>query len=416
MQFETREINSYTRALDVTLEADDLREVEKEIVRRVRRDAEIPGFRKGRAPLPIIKKRYADVIQGEMLDGAISHYYRKVLDESGLEPVAQGNITDIKYESVEDGMAFTVELQVEPEIELKKTKGLKVDREKADVTDDMVTAALEDIQRHFATVKQAEKVEKGHKVVFSMQELDESDLPIVGNKFDDMSVEVGSGEFDELFEEQMIGMTLEDEKVLRKKNEENDQMENYRVKLQKIEEWELPALDDDLVKNLGEEDMETLDQLKERLKTNIADNLKSRSQRQFVDRLIDEALKENPFDAPEAMIENYMEHQIKELRERYKDMQVSDDDLKKQVRPEAVNAVRWYLLKRRIVESEKIDVTMEKVHERIEGLTEDESQRKMFLENKQLVDRLRDEMLDGEVVKFLEENADITEVEPVEKS
>lgn len=148
MQFEVENVDSIKRKIMVKVTPEELSQTEKTVLRKYQKSASIPGFRKGHAPAGIVKRSYGEAIKGDVLESAISEYYQKLMQEIDFNPISQGEIVHIDFENVESGLEFHVELEAEPTIELKKYKGLKVEKETVLVTDDMVNEALAEIQQN----------------------------------------------------------------------------------------------------------------------------------------------------------------------------------------------------------------------------------------------------------------------------
>ena len=328
-------------------------------------------------------------------------------------------IVHIDFENVESGLEFHVELEVEPAVELKKFKNLKVEKETVLVTDDMVDDALAEIQQNFATVKAVDKSKEGHFITFNAQQLGEGDVPVVGRKFDDINVKIGSGDFDADLEKQLVDLEVNQEKIIRKTpdlsvsgEEKSFTPENYKITVTAIEERELPPLDDELAKNLQEDNIETLDQLKDIVRKNIQTNLQRRSIQQFNNRLIDELLKENPFDVPESMIKRYLDHMVQDLKAKYPKENFDETLVHERYRAEAIHTIRWLLLKQEIQKAENVDVSEQEILQQIDESNYSDEEKKMMKKDKHFQSMLKDNLLEDKVLKLLESNADITEVFP----
>ena len=417
MQCELKVLEKNLRQIDIDIETAELVEIEKKVIRDIQKTAVVPGFRKGKVPAGLIKKRYADVIQSEVLEKAVSEFYTKALEEVDIKPVAQGSITNIDFNGVDSGLKFTIEVEVEPEIELKKYKKLKLEKEVAEVTDQMVSDALEDMRRHFATTKEIDEAVEGSLLSVELQEMDENNTPIVGRKYEDVAIEIGSGKFDEDMEKQLIGATRDEERVLRGTSPSPDPEKpgepvSYMATIKTIEEQEIPPLDDELAKGLQDDDIETLDQLKERVRTNLQANLDRRGKQQFTSRLIDELLKENPFDAPEAMVDNYLNHVLNDLKQRSKQEDIDEESVRKKYRPDAIHSIRWHLLKQKLIEVENLEVNEDDIKEKINsfGMGGDEAGK--IFQDMNFLNRIREDIIEEKLLNLLEEHADVTEVQP----
>lgn len=427
MQIDIKKVDASKRQITIKLTPEELREVEKEVIRNLQKKVTLPGFRKGHIPPGMFRRNFGEAIKAEIPEMAISQYYSKVLSESDLKPIGAGEVTRIDFKEIEEGMEFDLELEEEPEIELRKYKNLRVEKEIAMVTDEMVDQALLNIRKRFATVKAVEKAAKGHFITFTAQLLGEGDTPVIGKKFDPLTLEIGAGEFDPVFEEQLIGMEVGEERVIRRQipprsgeKSREPLMESYKITVTAIEERELPPLDDELVKNLDDEKLETLEQLKELLRKELQSRLERQSHSQFYNRLVDEALKENPFEVPASMLERQLDAIVERVQQRYPGEQIDEDLVREKNRADAIYALRWYLLKKQIARAEGIQVSDEEALKFIDSLqisTKEKHQRK---KNKDYLYDLKQDLLEEKILHFLSQNADIVEVfvqpQPEEKS
>ncbi|MFQ5584536.1 MAG: trigger factor [Calditrichia bacterium] len=422
MQVEVRDKNNYTRLLTVQVDSGELREVENRVIKKLKNSTTLPGFRKGRVPVGILKKRYADTIKLEVMEDSVSEYYTRALQDSDIHPVSQGKINKIDFEDVESGMTFEIEIEVEPEIELKKYKGLKVEREVPVVTDQMVEDTLNMLREQYAISKEAGEVKEGFYVTINAQKLGEGDVAVVGQKFEDVMIKVGSGEFNLDFEKQLIGLKKEQEAVVRISSMppatvKNPQpvVESFRVIVKSIEERELPPLDDEFAKTLPESDLDTLEQLKERIRNNLKFDLEQRSSEQFVNRLVDELLKENSFDVPPGMIDHYLDHLVEDIKNQSKDKDsknINEEEIRKNYRAQAIHNIRWFLLRDKLIEVENIHVDDSEIDEAINTMNMNDQEKKKVKKDVRLRERIKDNLLEQKVIKMLETNTDVIEIYP----
>jgi trigger factor len=417
MRFEVEKMDSVRRKIVVNVEPEELKNIEKTVLRKHQKSVSIPGFRKGHAPAGLLKRSFGEAIKADVMESAISQYYENLLSQLDFKPISRGEVIHIQFDNVETGLEFHVELEAEPEIELKKYKGLKVEKEIPMVTDEMVEKALAELQESFATTKTVEKSREGHFISFDAQQLGDGDVPMIGQKFEDITVKIGSGEFDPELEKQLIGLETNQEKIIRKivppPTDAKDDMpdtEGFKITVKSIEERELPHLDDELAKNLQDDNIETLDQLKDVLRKNIQTNLEQRSLQQFQSRLIDELLKENPFDVPPSMIKHYLEHVVDDLKARYPKEKIDEKLIRERYRADAIHNIRWLLLKDKIEKNENIDVSQEDISRKIDESNYSEEEKKKMKKDARFKSMLKDNMREEKVLKLLEENAEVTEV------
>ncbi|MBN2365918.1 MAG: trigger factor [Calditrichaeota bacterium] len=422
MQTEVEKLNSYMKKLRVDISPEELIPLEEKVVRNYQRRADIPGFRKGKAPLNLIRQRNKEFIQQDLIEEAIHQFYSKALNEADINPVSEGKITQFNFENVDSGMLLEIEIEVEPEVELKKYKGLTVEKETVQLTEEMVDDAIEHLREQYATVREVEEAKEDHYIHFEAQELDKGDVPIVGHKYENLQVKLGSGEFDSDIEQQLIGVKTGEKRIVRKeippppdKKDKNPDIQSLQIYVKKIEEKEFPELDEDFVKNLDDENLEKLDQLRERIRQNMQLDFQQRSERTLRNRIIDELLKENPFNVPPSMVENYLNEMINEIQSQSKDRTIDQEAVRKEYRVSAVHNIRWYFLKKKLAEEENLSISDEEVFRLIEESNLDDKIKKQAKLDRQYIGRLKEDLLENKILEFLKEHADVTEVYPVNK-
>ncbi|MFZ0391998.1 MAG: trigger factor family protein, partial [Calditrichia bacterium] len=151
MQTKVETISSYSKKIKVNISGEELHSVEQKLIKKYQKQASIPGFRKGKAPANLVHKQYHDLIHQEMIEEAVKTFYSAALDEVGIEPVTQGIITDVNVDNIHEGMAFDVEVEVEPDVELKKYKNLQVEKDVVEVNEAMLNEGLERLREQYAT-------------------------------------------------------------------------------------------------------------------------------------------------------------------------------------------------------------------------------------------------------------------------
>ncbi len=408
------------RKIVISVTPEEMKEIENRVIKRYQKQVQIPGFRKGRAPAGLVKKEYGESIQMDVLEEAISRFYGQALDAVDIEPVSQGKVTNINFESVDQGMTFEIEVEVEPEIELKKYKGLKVEREKVVVTDAMVDDVINNILKQHATVKEVDTVAEGTVVKADIQQLGEGNVPIVGRKYENVEIEVGKGEFDPEIEKQLIGLKAGESKIVTREvaptegeGQSEPVVERYEFTIKEVFEKEIPELTDEFVENLGQEEYKTVADLRAAIEKMLREDLERRTREVFANRLIDEALKENPFDVPEGMVEHYLHHVVEDFKRQMGNQKIDEEAIRQNYRPMAIRNIRWYLLSRKIAEVEGLEVTQEEIEKAIDEDPRIPAEHKEQLKkDDHYVGHLVDNLLGEKILNFLAEHAEVTEVLP----
>ncbi len=423
MQTAVETINTYSRKLKVEISADELESIEQKVVKSFQRRAEIPGFRPGKAPLNIIRQRHRELIKQELVEEALRKFYGEALDKTNLNPIAQGKITDFHFENIQNGMQFEIEVEVEPEIELKKYKGLRVDQEVIEVTNEMVENAMQQLQEQFATVKEVKEAKENHYIYFDAQELDKGDVPVIGHKYENLHVQLGSGKFDPEIEKQLIGIKKGDKRIVRKESQSSEPqkkeetgLNSLEIHVKKIEEKEFPEINNDFIKNLNDDRLENLQDLKVHLKENIRIDLAQRRENIFRDRLIDELLKENPSEVPPSMVENYLDSMIQDIKSQSKNKSIDENSIRKEYRASAIHNIRWFFLKKKIIEEENLTVSDEEALKLINESNIEEKTKQKLISDQHYLKHLKEDLLERKVIDILKNNAEIIELYPYNNS
>lgn len=422
MQTVVETINSYSKRLKVEISSEDLSPIQQKVLKNFQKSVTIPGFRPGKAPLNMVHQRYKESIEQDIVDEALRKFYSEALIKANVKPVAQGKITDFKFQDVESGMELEIEVEIEPTVELKKYKGLKVEKNIIEVTDEMIDESLEHMREQFATVKEMDEAKKDHFVHFSAQELDNAGVPIVGHKYDNLQSQLGAGKFDPEIESQLIGIKKNEKRVVHKEilpsdgNKENQsQISMLEIHALKIEEKEFPELNDEFVKNLNDENLENLAQLRQRIHDNMKMDLEHRGEHTFQNRLIDELLKENPSEVPPSMVDNYLNEMIKDIKKQSQDKNVDEESMRKEYKASAIHNLRWYFLKKKLIEVENISVSDEEVLKIIDESHLEKKEKNEAKKNKHYLEHLKEDIIEKKVIDLLKEHAEITEVYPFQQ-
>lgn len=414
MQSKVSKKGNFERVVEVDIPEAELAPHFEKMYKKYQRSVKLEGFRKGKVPLGLIKKLYGDAIKTEAIDEVVQSVFQEVKAQESLKPVAPAQLEDIQYKP-EEGLHFKATVEVVPDIELKTYTGLSVEKEVYQVDDEDVGKALEDIREQMALMQPVEgEAREGHFVLADLQQVDEAGLPIIGKKYEDRFFQLNTDEFNKELAEQLIGVkpgeTRRIELPMQQDGSSEPKLEWYSVQVKEIKEKKLPALDDELAKDLGK--FETLDELKEDIRTRLRKQAENDSKRRLRRNLIDELLKKNDFELPESMIQNYLEAVV-ESAQNEQNQQLSPEQLKQQYRPSAIWNLKWELAKDKLVELENIQVTEEAKNRYIADFAErqgmDEKEVRNSLRTKAAQKRLEEGVLEKLVLDFLEQNAKIKE-------
>lgn len=415
-------------ALEIEIEQERLEKSLDRAYRKLARQVNIPGFRKGKAPRTVIEAYvgYGAVLE-EALEEVIPETYQQAVKENNLEPVAQPNIDIVQAEKGQP-VIYKATVTVKPEVELGEYKGLSVSVPAFEVTEEDVENRLNLMRNRYARLEKVDDdtpAEMGNTVLIDFVGSIDG-VPFAGGTAEDYSLELGSGRFIPGFEEQLVGAKTGEEvlvKVTFPENYHNKELAGkdaeFKVTVKEIKKKVLSDLDDAFAQEVS--DFDTLEELRADIKKNLEEMSEYRRKQMATDAIVQQAMANANVDIPEDMIENRIYQLVEELAERLayqgvsleeylENTETSWDDLKNQFRPEAENLVRRELVLLAVAEKEGLTVSEEDFEESVRKAAADYGV--SFEEVKKSVEpsrkRIEEGILMDKAISFLYDHADIT--------
>lgn len=372
-------ISSNECELEVSIPANEFNEEIGKVFKREVKNISIPGFRKGKAPRPLVEKYYGEEI---FYEGAIKNLYPKALkeasNEAGVEIVDDNIKLDVISSNKEDGVVFKVKVAVMPEIKIGDYKGIEVEKISYEATDEDVNKEIEEIRLKNSRLVTVENrsAKVGDSVVIDFEGFIDG-KPFEGGKSENFTLEIGKKQFIDGFEDQIVGHNMGDKFEINVKFPEDYHAKKYagkdaifKINLHEIKEHELPDLDDEFVKDISE--FNTLDEYKKDLRKNIEENKKERADIERENKIVDKLTDLVEADIPEAMIRAKLKDIIQDFEYRLsaQGINLNDysrftgstvDDINKNFRPQAETQVKLGMALRKISEIENIVPTEEDI-------------------------------------------------------
>lgn len=377
---------------------------------RVKKDLNVPGFRKGKVPRQMFNQMYGEeALYEDALNFVLPELYEAAIEEAGIEPVAQPKIN---VESMEKGQPWviTAEVVVKPEVKLGDYKNLTVPKQDRSVTDEEVEENLVQKQQSQAelVIKEA-AAENGDTVVIDFEGF-KDDVAFEGGKGENYSLELGSNSFIPGFEEQLVGTKAGDEVEVKVTFPEEYQAEDlagqeavFKVTVHEVKAKELPELDDEFAKDVDDE-VETLAELKEKIKAELVASKEAAAEAAIEEAAISQAVENAEIvELPEVMVHDEVHRGMNEFLSNMQNQGISPElyyqisgtteaDLHKQFEGEAETRVKTNLVIEAIVEAEKFDVTDEDIQAEIDDLASQYNMEASAVRN-----ALSDEMLTHDI-------------------
>ncbi|MGL4818913.1 MAG: trigger factor [Bacilli bacterium] len=421
VKWEKQEAN--TGLLTVEVDAQEVTVALDEAFKKVQKKINEPGFRKGKFPRPLFEKKYGvEALYDEAIDFLLKKTYPNAIDEAGIDPVDAPEI-DIKEFGKGKNLVYTAVVTVKPEVTLGAYKGLEVEVLATEVTEEDVQNEIKKLQEQKSdfVIKEEGTVENGDTAVIDFEGFKDG-VAFDGGKGDDYPLVIGSGNFIPGFEEQLIGLATGEEKEIEVTFPEEYHAEDlagqpvtFKVKVNEIKAKELPELNDAWVKELGQ-DVETVEALKEKLQTTLAESKKNESESKLRSDLVIQATENATIDVPEAMITREVDGMVRDFENRIKQQGLTlelyfqftnsnEEALREQMNEEAAARVRQNLTLEAIAKAENIvpsDADVDAEFEKLGALYNmDKEQVRTFFPD---VEGFKGQITMQKVVDFLVEN------------
>ncbi|MFW6036000.1 MAG: trigger factor [Halothermotrichaceae bacterium] len=410
--------------LKVEVEVEKVNDALEKAYRKVVKDVSIPGFRKGKVPRKVLEARYGkEVLHRDAFDILIPTAYSQAVKAAEIEPIAQPEINDF-YIAENEPANFTAVVEVKPEVELGEYKGLGVEKEEVEVTDDEIDGQLDQMLEQHSQLENSDRetVEDGDFVIIDFEGFID-DEPFPGGSAEEYTLEIGSGSFIPGFEDQLIGQKVGEEVDVEVAFPEEYQAEDlagqdavFKVNIKEIKEKILPELNDDFVKEVSEFD--TLEELKEDIESNLSEQKEDRAQREFEDGLIEKISGNAKVEVPDTLVENELDMMFHNLsyslstqglnpEQYFNHMGMNENTWRENNKDEAKKRAKSNLVLETIAEKEGIEVTDEEINERLEemadGSEKSPDEFKAYLQMNGQLDGLVHSMTIKKTIDFLEE-------------
>ena len=424
---ETKKVDTNRYQLEITVDGEKFREAIKEAYKKNGKKINVPGFRKGKAPLHIIETYYGSEV---FFEDAFNLLYNDLVDEaiteSGLKVINDKMDFDLVSISKDDGVDFKVSVTTYPEIEVGEYKGLKAEKAAVKVDAAEVNAEVNAMAERNARMVSVEDraAANGDTVIIDFEGFTDGKA-FDGGKAEGHSLVLGSGQFIPGFEEQIVGKNIGDEFDVNVTFPEDYGAKElagkeavFKVKLHEIKVRELPKVDDEFAKDVSEFD--TLKELKADLKKKALDRKKKAAEEAVENALVQQIVDSIKGEIPEAMYENRLNQSVEEFAYRLQGQGLNletylkytnsnIDDFKKSFRPQAEAQVKYRLALEKIVELENITADEKEIEEQYEKMAKDYGVEVDRVKAAIPAAELAKDIAVGKAIDFIKENAVITE-------
>ena len=412
--------------LEITIEAEKFDNAMKKVYFQNAKYFNIPGFRKGKAPMNIVEKYYgAQIFYEDAFNEVATEAYDEALEANKIDAVSRP-VVDIKQMEKGKDVIFTAVVQTKPEVELGKYKGIEIPKVEYKVEEKDIEHELGHMQEHNSRLITVDDraLENGDIATIDFEGFVDG-VAFDGGKAEGHELEIGSGSFIPGFEDQLVGMKIDEEREIKvtfpKEYFSKDlagKEAMFKVKLHEIKKKELPELDDEFAKDVSEFD--TLAELKASIKEKIEKNNEQRQKYETEDLAIKAVCGDVKVDIPSGMVEFEVENMMKDFEQRlsYQGLNLdqylkmigkTEEEMKKEYEPQAIEAIKSRLVLEAIIKAEKIEASEDEIKAKMEEMAKNYGKKvEEISENENLKRYLKEGIESEKALEFIVSNAKFT--------
>lgn len=413
MEFKTNTIDKVKQEVEFDIPYSELIPHFDKAFQKYKNKVSIPGFRKGKAPTSLIKKMYGEMIEQGSLEDVANDIFKNYLQDNKVEILGEGSLMDLDYKPGE-AYKFKIQYEVRPEIENIKYQDFDVNKTVYPVDDHIMDDEIKYLRSNNCTYEEAEKAEGDeYLVTLDIQKLDDAGMAVIGQHEKDVKFYLNDEQLNKELKEQIKGFQKDEERILSVTND--DKVEKFSAKATKVEKIILPELNPEFFNKVYKKDLKDETEFRNAIKEDLEKIYLNMTEQELKNNIISELIKINEIPVPDVLVENILTSYVDEIKAQHpkRDLPAdfNEEEYRKTRRSDAILQVKWYLLRDKIVELEKIEVT----DEDIEPLIEEDAKkynipadklRNIYKQNADVKFRL----LDKKLMDFLMQKANIKEV------
>lgn len=385
MKSELKEISPTQREIHLEIDAVALKEAYGKVSQRYAKRANVPGFRKGYAPVDVVRMRFKEEIKSEVLQDVIPAQVQAAIEEHDLHPLAEPQLHLEKHENIKvngsESLSLHIHVEVMPEIATPKYKGIEVTRRVKPVEDSEIDGLIaERIEKEAALIPvEGRKSKLGDTVIADLEgvfEGDENGEPITAN---DIEIVLGGEHIEKSFTDNLVGVKEDDEKEFTVSYADDFTSEalagktvNYKAKIKSVGMMEKPELNNEWAKSL-DEGYKSLADLRKKLRADLDTHSKADADARVRNDAVAKLIEDNAFEVPSTLIENQARNLLNNFAQDMQERGIDVDKIEPQfvqmaytsMRTQAERDVRGAMLLDKVAEIEKVEVAETEVDEEI---------------------------------------------------
>jgi trigger factor len=386
-------------------------------------NVKLDGFRPGKIPMAVLKKRFGNAIHAEALEKIFKEVYPKAIDKTELQPLTPANIEEVDFDP-EKHLKFTAVVEMAPEFEADNWKGVEIEREIVNVTDEDVARHIESLRNDKAIVTECPEdgsAESNDRLKANVQELDGEGAKKEGRYSEGMGINLGTGVLGKDTDDQLIGVKVGETRTLKtvrtstdKDGKESIVKFGWEVEVTHIDKVDVPEFNDDFAVSVNEK-YENTEDMSNDVRSQLDNFAKYQVDQRMAGRLLDAVIDAHEFEVPPTLVEQTLEELVESKFTEAGSM-IPKENLRENLKDIAERQIRWFFLRSKLIETLEIKATDEDVDKQISSYAEKTEgvDLKMLTEmfkEKERRQQLVDEIIQGKLMEALKENANIIEKE-----
>ncbi len=372
MEVAITDITDVEKEIQIQVPAQELVPHFEDAYKRERLKIEVKGFRKGKAPLELVKKIYGESIEYDSLSKIANDVYRRLTEEKNIEPLGEPVLTDMDYKRGEQ-LRFKVKYEIKPKFELHTYKGIALEKVVHRVSDAEVEDELGRLRKANSSLSEVNSAaDDEHIVTVDVQELDHAGTPLIGKKNPDMRIYLADESVHPDVKKALQGASAGDIRRASFETERDGKKTQHHIEctVKKVEKVSFPEINDDFVKKVTKDKVAHLDEFRRQIRNDLESYWKETAERNMTDALIGEIVRQHDFHVPESLTKAVTDGYLEELKGQNPKKQLPKDfdetKFREEYRPSAIFQAKWYLIRERIIETEQVKIEDVDVQHRAE--------------------------------------------------
>ncbi len=377
MNLSVRASGTWQHTLDIEVPADEVERRLDETARGIQRRASLPGFRKGKVPLSLVRQQFADAVEQEFLDTIVPRVTGEAVSQAGLEPVVPALVRNVRFAPGKP-LRFEAQVDVRPQVEARDYRGVPITRRSWPVDEATVDAMLARLREESAVFVDLDRpAERGDFVLVDSVRLDANGRRLPSTRARGLRIQLGAADLLPDLESGLMGAAEGQERTIDIRypadhltRELAGRAVRYLVRVRKIQAQKLRDLDDNFAREVFH--LDSLGALRSRVRQNLEGEERSRVRREVEGAITDELVRRNPIDLPARLVQWMLDRVI---REATQGREVDDPlraDLEQRYRPGVERSLKREILLAAVARQEKLNVTDDDVAEEIDRLVQSE--------------------------------------------